>query len=154
MPKEGLGSRLGAFNVRGAQLVTRDYIEVDVEEERLDEGGRSRVTVRVANILSYTVLKILAFQDRHQNKDSYDLVYCLLNYGDGPEDAGQAAHASAIREEAPVRDALELLAERFQSAEHDGAIAYAAFLDDGDVDLAAQRRQEAVAVVRQFLSTA
>lgn len=153
-PKEGLGSGLGAFNVRGAQLVTRDYIEVDVEADRLDQGGRSRVTVRVANILSYAVLKILAFQDRHENKDSHDLVYCLLNYGDGPEDAGHAAHASAIREEAQVRDALELLADRFQSAERDGAIAYAAFLDDGDVDLAAQRRQEAVAVVRQFLSTA
>lgn len=153
-PKEGLGTGLGAFNVRGAQLVTRDYIEVDVEAERLDHGGKSRIPVRVANILSYAVLKILAFQDRHENKDSYDLVYCLLNYGDGPEDAGRAAHASAIRDEAQVRDALKLLAERYESAEHDGAIAYGTFLDDGDTDLAAQRRQEAAAVVRQFLSTA
>jgi hypothetical protein len=151
-PKDGLGSGLGAFNVRGAQLVTRDYIKVDIEAERLDDGGKSRVTVRVANILSYTVLKILAFQDRHENKDSYDLVYCLLNYGDGPEDAGRAAHASAIRNEPQVQDALKLLAGRYESAEHDGAIAYAAFLDGGDGDLEARHRQEAVAVVRQFLS--
>jgi hypothetical protein len=59
--------------------------------------------VRVANILSYAVLKILAFQDRHENKDSYDPVYCLLNYGDGPEDAGRAAHTSAIRDEPKCR---------------------------------------------------
>ena len=78
-PKQGMGSGLGAFNVRGAQLVTRDYFECEIEADRLDNGGRSRVIVRVANILSYTVLKILAFQDRHENKDSYDLVYCLLN---------------------------------------------------------------------------
>ena len=32
--------------------------------------AKDQVTVRVANILSYTVLKILAFQDRHENKDS------------------------------------------------------------------------------------
>jgi len=93
--EEGTGSGLGAFNVRGAQLVTRDYLERTIEAERLDGGGVSRVVVRVANILAYTVLKILAFQDRHENKDSYDLIYCLLNFGDGPEDAGRHAAASA-----------------------------------------------------------
>jgi hypothetical protein len=53
-PKQGTGSGLGAFNVRGAQLVTRDYFECEIEAERLDGRGQSRVTVRVANILSYT----------------------------------------------------------------------------------------------------
>jgi hypothetical protein len=153
-PKDGLGSGLGAFNVRGAHLVTRDYIEVDIEADRFDDGGRSRVTVRVANILSYTVLKILAFQDRHENKDSYDLVFCLLNYGDGPEEAGRVAQASAIRDTEQVHEALRLLAERYESADDDGAVAYAAFLDDGDAENAARLRQEAVAVVRDFLNAA
>jgi hypothetical protein len=114
-PKEGLGSGLGAFNVRGAGLVSCDYIEVEIEAERLDAGGISRMPVRVANILSYTVLKILAFQDRHEHKDAYDLVFCLLNYGDGPEDAGRIARESPIRNAVQVRDALRLLAERFES---------------------------------------
>lgn len=152
-PKEGTGSGLGAFNVRGAQLVTRDYVEREIEADRLDEGGRSKVTVRVANILSYTVLKVLAFQDRHENKDSYDLIYCLLNFGEGPEDAGRAAAQSTIRHAAQVRDALQLLAARFESADHDGARAYGTFLaDDGDDEQAARFRQEAVAVVRDFLA--
>jgi len=154
-PKQGTGSGLGAFNVRGAQLVTRDYIEREIEAERLDAGGRSRVAVRVANILAYTVLKILAFQDRHENKDSYDLVYCLLNFGDGPQDAGLAAARSAIYADAQVPDALRLLAERFASADNDGPHAYAGFLaEDGDEDKAARLRQEAVAVVRTFLAAA
>jgi hypothetical protein len=152
-PKEGTGSGLGAFNVRGAQLVTRDYAECEIEAERLDDGGRSRVVVRVANILSYTVLKILAFQDRHENKDSYDLIYCLLNFGEGPGDAGSVAAQSAIRDDAQVRDALQLLAERFESADQDGPHAYGTFLaDDGDEEEAARLRQEAVAVVRGFLA--
>ena len=154
-PKQGTGSGLGAFNVRGAQLVTRDYVEREIEANRLDDGGRSRVSVRVANILAYTVLKILAFQDRHENKDSYDLVYCLLNFGDGPEDAGHAAAHSTIYADAQVRDALRLLAERFASVDDDGAHAYAGFLaEDGDADEAARLRQEAVAVVRAFLAAA
>lgn len=150
-PKQGTGSGLGAFNVRGAQLVTRDFTEVEIEAERLNDGGTSRVAVRVAGILSYTVLKILAFQDRHENKDSYDLVYCLLNFGDGPEDAGRACRESAIRSEPQVAAALQLLTKRFESADHDGPRAYATFLDDGDAQRAAQLRQEAVAVVRGFL---
>lgn len=148
---EGTGSGLGAFNVRGAQLVTRDYVVRTIEAERLDDGGLSRVEVRVANILSYTALKTLAFQDRHENKDSYDLIYCLLNFGDGPHDAGREAAASAILGETQVRDALQLLEERFASAGHDGPRAYGAFLDDGDADETARRQQEAVAVVREFL---
>src|SRR5205085_8236205 len=129
-PKEKTGSGLGAFNVRGAQLVTRDYVERVIEADRLNDGGRSKVIVRVANILSYTVLKILAFQDRHENKDSYDLIYCLLNFGEGPGDAGRAALQSTIRHAAQVRDALQLLAARFESADHDGPRAYGTFLAD------------------------
>ena len=138
--------------MRGAQLVTRDYIEREIEADRFDDGGRSKVVVRVADILSYTVLKILAFQDRHDNKDSYDLVYCLLNFGDGPEHAGRAAAQSAIRGDAQVHDALQLLAARFESTDQDGPRAYGVFLaEDGDEEEAARLRQEAVAVVREFL---
>lgn len=57
---EFTGPRLGAFNVRGAQLARHDYIECDIEGERLDEGGQSRVTLRVANVLPYLVLKVSA----------------------------------------------------------------------------------------------
>ena len=151
-PREGTGSGLGAFNVRGAQLVTRDHVKRFIEAERLDDGGHSRVEVRVANIMSYTVLKIFAFQDRHENKDAYDLVYCLLNCGDGPEDTGRVAAGSAIRQDAQVTDALRLLAERFESVRHDGPIAYAEFLADaGDAEVAERLRREAVTVVGLFL---
>jgi hypothetical protein len=61
---EFTGSKLGAFNVRGAHLVRDDFIEREIEGERLDGRGRSKVTVRVANLLPYTVLKILAFPTR------------------------------------------------------------------------------------------
>ena len=152
-PKEGTGSGLGAFNVRGAQLVTRDYLEREIEADRLDDGGRAKVIVRVANVLSYTVLKILAFQDRHENKDSYDLIYCLLNFGEGPEEAGRSAAHSAIRGDAQVEDAVRLLSERFADADQDGPHAYGTFLADaGDAEETARLRQEAVAVVRGFLA--
>jgi hypothetical protein len=125
---ESLGSGLGAFNVRGAQLVATDFSEHLVEAERLDGGGLSAVTVRVCGLLSYVVLKILAFQDRHDNKDSYDLVFCVLHHGDGPRAAGRAAARSPVAAHPQVADALRLLGERFVDIGHDGPVSYAAFL--------------------------
>ena len=148
---EHAGAKFAAFNIRGAQLVRGDFVECELEGERLDEGGRSKVTVRVANILTYTALKILAFQDRHDNKDAYDLVFTLLNADDGPERAGLCARESAVAGHEQVEEALVLLAERFADVDRDGPSAYAGFLArPGDEDVA-RLRQEAVATVRAFL---
>jgi predicted nucleotidyltransferase len=153
-PKAGLtGSRVAAFNVRGAHLVGYDFIERVIESDRLDDGGASKVTVRVANLLPYTVLKILAFQDRHENKDAYDVVFCLLNFGEGPDAAGLDAAHSAIARDARVTEAIELLAERFSDVDQDGPVAYGAFLAaSDDPEEAARLRREAVATVGAFLA--
>lgn len=150
---EAVGSNLGAFNVRGARLVQRDHIELRLEGQRLDGGGISRVTVRVAGILPYVVLKILAFQDRHENKDAYDLIFCLLRHDGGPAEAGRVAGHSPVAHESQVVEATTLLAERFRDTAQDGPTAYGIFLSaPGDEDEAARLRQEAVATVRQFLA--
>ena len=154
-PRQQAGSRLGAFNVPGAQLVTRDFVDVTRQAERLDGGGLSTVTFRVAGLLAYVVLKILAFQDRHHNKDAYDLVYTLLNYPNGPRAAGRVAAASPIRQEPQVRDALRLLRERFADVGLDGPSAYSNFLaDPDDIDGRDRLKNEAVAAVDQFLIAA
>ena len=155
-PKQGTGSNFAAFNVPGAELATRDFVEATVAAERLDHGGLSQVRFRVAGLLPYVALKILAFQDRHHNKDAYDLVYTLLNYPQGgPIAAGRVAAISRVRGEQQVIDALQMLAERFLSADHDGPSAYADFLaEPDDIDGNARLRNEAVAAVSQFLTAA
>jgi hypothetical protein len=149
---EDTGSKLGAFNVRGAHLVRDDFIERDIEGERLDGGGHSKVTVRVANIIPYTVLKTFAFQDRHENKDAYDLIFTLLNHSGGPNEAGSANRSSAVAHRPQVDEAVTLLEERFRDAGQDGPNSYASFLADlDDEEGKARLRQEAVATVREFL---
>ncbi len=124
-----------------------------IEAERLDGGGWSRVEVRMANLLPYTVLKILAFQDRHESKDVYDLIFCLLNFGTGPDAAGREAAQSPIVNHERVLGAMRLLEDRFADTFQDGPIAYAAFLaEPGNGEENARLRQEAVATVRVFLN--
>jgi predicted nucleotidyltransferase len=149
-PKQDYGSKMAALNVAGAELARRDYVEVALEAERLDDAGRSQVTVRVANLLPLVVLKITAFQDRHANKDAYDLIFTLRNWPGGPDAAGRAAAESPVAAEEITSGALALLGERFADADQDGPAAYAAFTAAGGED-PDQMRQEAVAVARQFL---
>lgn len=149
---EFTGSKLGAFNVRGAHLAREDFIEHEIEGERLDGGGQSKVIVRVANLLPYIVLKIFAFQDRHENKDAYDLVFTIFNFEGGPRAVGIAASPSPVVENTQVGQALSLLEKRFQDADQDGPNGYASFLaDSGDEEGGARFRQEAVATIREFL---
>jgi len=149
---EYTGSKLGAFNVRGAHLARDDFLERDIEGERLDGGGRSRVAIRVANVLPYAVLKVLAFQDRHENKDAYDLVFTLLNFQNGPRAAGAAARESRVSAHAQVAESLTLLEERFNDPGQDGPSAYGLFLATrGDRAEEARLRREAVATVQDFL---
>ena len=154
--RQHTGSGFGAVNTPGALLATQDFTEVNVEAEDIDQGGLSKVTLQVTGVLPYVVLKIRAFQQRHNNKDSYDLVYTLLHYpGQGPSSAGRAAATSPIRDDRQVRQSLELLRERFRDVAKDGPNAYANFLADrDDKEGRARRRNEAVAAVGLFLANA
>jgi hypothetical protein len=124
----GTGSAFQALRVKGVSLVARDYQVRDIERERLDDRGISRVSMRIASLLPFVVLKIQAFQDRHKEKDSYDLVYCLLNHEDGPKGAARCVLASPILREPFTVESLRLLRLRFETEKHDGPIDYARFM--------------------------
>lgn len=148
-PRSGAGSRFQAFNVAGVRLLPADHRVVDIEAERLDGGGLSRVQVRVAALAPLVTLKIRAFVDRHHDKDAYDLVYTLLNYPDGPAGAGRAIAASPVVGDALVIDALARVRERFADPANDGPASYARFLGrESDADGIARLRNEAVEAVR------
>ncbi len=152
--------RLSALKIPGAHLVVADHVEVELTAALLDERGVATETVRVANVVPFVVLKALAYEDRFEEKDAYDLVYCLMHYGRGPEDvAAQFAERLARWPEEPLLPrAVEILRTRFASDERtpgvrkDGPINYARFLaDPGRRDLDARHRQDAAAVVELFL---
>lgn len=151
---EATGSNLGAFNVPGANLVILDFAEHELKGLRLEGGGESVVKVRVAGLLSFVVLKILAFQNRHNNKDAYDLVYCLMHWKDGPEAAGAHCARSPVAAEPIVSDALRLLTERFAQPENDGPQAYGQFLaTPGDDDERMRLARDASAAVLRFVES-
>ncbi len=125
------------------------------------EGSRRRRS-GWANLVPFLVLKALAYEDRMEEKDAYDLVYCLMHYTGGPAGAAKAYADRLGRwpEEPLLPRALEILRSRFASdssvpgSRKDGPISYARFLTDpGQPDLDARRRNDANDVVESFLAS-
>lgn len=152
--------RLSALKIPGAHLVVADHVEVALTAILLDDRGVATETVRVANIVPFIVLKALAYEDRLEEKDAYDLVYCLMHYGGGPEDVAAQFRNRLVRwpNEPLLARAVDILRASFASdpatpgPRKDGPTSYARFLaDPGRRELDARRRQDAAAVVELFL---
>lgn len=157
LPRE---RRLSALQIPGAHLVVADHVEVALTAEMLEDRGVVTETIRVANIMPFIVLKALAFRDRLEEKDAYDLVYCLRYYQKGPSSVARVfAHAiRTMPDEILLQETVEILRQHFVADDHipgyrkDGPVNYARFCTDpGRSDLDARNRRDAAATIEAFL---
>ncbi|MGO9613729.1 MAG: hypothetical protein ACLPX5_11940 [Dissulfurispiraceae bacterium] len=70
--------------VRGCDLAFEMSQEIEIEGT-LPNGAHDAVTVRVASIVPFFVMKGIAMESRMKEKDAWDIYYCLRNYPDGIE---------------------------------------------------------------------
>lgn len=148
-------SKVTACNIPHASMVQDFHNSVVVTAELLNGGGVTSETVRFADIVSFTCLKALAFDDRNLRKDAHDLVYCLENLDGGIDAAVGAFKAGLETKHADViRRVLDILRNRFidpdsgQSYRRDGPVAVARFEDD-DVDVENDEAARNARILRQ-----
>lgn len=68
--------------VRGCDLAFEDATEVTIEAS-LPNGGDDTVSVRVASIVPFVVMKGMALHERLKEKDAYDIYFCVRNWPGG-----------------------------------------------------------------------
>jgi len=149
----GAGSQISAIRTRGAELAGQDFITVPLRGELLDHGGfQERVELRVANLLPFLVLKAFAVNDRDKAKDSYDLVWTLDAYGEGPASAAEEAAKSPVIGNPNIAAAISCMREQFQTIGHRGPSQYAIFeLIHEDEDERERLRRFAHGTIQEFL---
>jgi hypothetical protein len=109
-------------------------------------GERAKRDVQVCGPAAFVILKAFALRLRGENKDAYDLVYMLENYGGG---VGDVVHRFGTLAGAPeAGQALVYLAEDFSTPEHIGPKRRANFIAGTDD---AQLQAEAFGLVATFL---
>ena len=112
----------------GLRLAFLDQKKLDLSGITI-KGERAQRSIWVCGPGAFVVLKALAFRNRGEYKDAYDLYYHIRNYGGGVQDVADAL--KPLLGELEVQQALKILREDF--IEHDalGPIRVADFITGG-----------------------
>lgn len=124
----------GALIAPGLQLAFDERQDVLLDGHALT-GEKVRRTVPVCGPATFVVLKALAFADRAEPKDAYDLVYVLRRWPDGVADIADRLARHATRHRDVVSGALDALANDFATAGSLGPRRAALFEGDSADDL-------------------
>lgn len=131
---QNLEGDFGALIAPGLELAFDERHEVQMEGLTL-KGETARRRIPVCGPATFVVLKSLAFADRGEPKDAYDLVYVLRRWPQGIDDIGARLTDHASRHSEIVRDALEKLANNFATVDDLGPRRAASFYGDGSDDV-------------------
>jgi len=129
-----------ARKVRGCDLAFEMTRTVTIEGP-LPEGGKDRVSIRVASIVPFFIMKGMALDDRLKEKDAWDLYYCLRYYLGGLD--------AIVEEFKPhiqhglVKEGLQKIAKHFESITNIGPEFVVNFYDETDPETRDMVRRDA-----------
>lgn len=137
-----------ARKARGCDLAFELYDEV-VLTGPLPGGGDDRVTVRVASIVPFIVMKGMALRDRLKSKDAHDIYYCIRHYPGGSE--ALFAIFTPHLGHGLVIEGLRAIADKFFSPAAIGPKSVADFEETVDPEDRDLRQRDAFERVQGFL---
>ena len=112
----------------GLELAFKDRIKITLEGYTIF-GETAKRDVYVCGPGAFVVLKALAFRNRGENKDAYDLYYHIRNYGSSVEDIAKAL--KPLLHEKEAKEAIKILNDDFTSNDSVGAVRVARFITGG-----------------------
>jgi hypothetical protein len=153
-PGKNVGSKISAMRTPGADLAGIDNFSVTLSGDTLDHGGiQEGVEARVAGLLPFLVLKAYAIEQRDKEKDSYDVVWTINAFEEGPRSAVNAIAKSPVIDRSEIPIAIGYLRKNFQSIEHRGPSQYAKFERSDNTDEERVRlRRYAQGTLAEFLA--
>jgi len=161
LPTDGT---ISALNIPHSSIVFDLYEEIEIKAELIGGDGIATESVKHANVVSFTCLKVFAFDDRLERKDAHDLLYCIEHVPDGIEGVAETFRAArAGKHGAVIQRALESLRRHFatdsdtEGFRKDGPVAVAKFefgvSDEDDLrERRALRQREASDVIERLLA--
>src|SRR3990170_23783 len=116
---------LRARTLEGAEVALAHWFWYEYESQ-IPDGARTRVRVKVADVVGSLALKGIAIGERYAEKDAYDIwAVCAHHRG------GAAAVADALRQcldDEPVRRGRAAIAEKFRARDGEGPTWVAVFV--------------------------
>ncbi len=135
----------GAVITPGLELAFDDREFVSMQGVTI-MGEQATRDIPVCGPGAFVMLKALAFRNRGEPKDAYDLYYGIRNFGGGVAEV--AVRLSSLRPEPEAERALEILRDDFASPDLLGPVRAALFAGDETDDIL---RQDVVGYVQDLL---
>ena len=160
LPTDGT---ISALNIPHSSIVFDLHEVTEIQAELLGGNGMATVQVKHANVVSFTCLKAVAFDQRFERKDAHDLIYCIEHAPDGLDAVSEAFRQARDSEHRDVIElTLDVLRTRFAADDRieghrkDGPVAVAKFeLGESDEpeqrDARLLRQRQVNEVVEQLL---
>lgn len=137
-----------ARKVRGCDLAFEMYREVNIKGE-LPGGGKDSVTIRVASLVPFLVMKGMALDERLKEKDAWDIYYCMLNYPGGIDALAEEFRPHILH--GLVREGLKKIAKHFASENNLGPKFVVDFEEVDDPEEKERIKRDAYERVNAFL---
>jgi predicted nucleotidyltransferase len=113
-------------------------------------GASNTVSLQVASVPDFLVMKAFALHGRDKPKDAYDICYCLDHY------AGGIAQLAEIwrerRQESDVAKAIGWLRDKFETLMSYGPMQVVEFHNDTDPETRQEQARRAYELVQEFLA--
>ncbi len=135
---QNLERDFGALVTRGLELAFNERVQVSIVGRTLS-GEEVTRDVPVCGPGAFTVLKALAFADRSEPKDAFDLIYVIRGTSGGSAEVAEKLKEHAATHREIVEEAVALLTRDFETPTHIGPRRAADFdyIDGDDLDVAA-----------------
>lgn len=147
---KNLEKDFAALPADGLMLAFADYVEITLNGLTIKGEMVENRKIRVCGPGAFVMLKAIAFANRGENKDAYDLFYTIRNYGAGPDEV--AERFVSLGENEYCDRALTILKENFLKIDQVGVRRAAEFLLGEDAD-AEDLQAEVVGFMTRFVDT-
>jgi hypothetical protein len=137
------------LQVEAASEAFRSPVELKLPGQNV-RGATNTVTLRVASLADFLVMKAHAIGGRDKPKDSYDLCYCLEQFPGGMEKLAEDWKKKAV--EKNIAKAIEILREKFAAVGAFGPQQLVEFHSAPDPETQAMHARRAYELVQKLLS--
>jgi predicted nucleotidyltransferase len=114
-------------------------------------GAKNTVSLRVASVPDFLVMKSIALAKRDKPKDAYDICYCLDHFKGGIPQLAKAWRTQMLAGYDVARS-VEILKEKFESVNSYGPMQVVEFHNETDESVREEQSRRAFELVRRFLT--
>jgi len=137
-----------ARKARGCDLVFQNNVSIKLHE-RMPDGAQNEVTIKIANVVPFLVMKGMAIWESYKEKHAYDIYFTIRNYPGGISRLVRAFKPFISNK--IVREGLAKIRAKFQDINAVGPVWVANFMEIDDEEEKEQIKRDAFEYVKALL---